>query len=60
MASLLRDSSQEEQSNALQSGMDMIYAIQGDDSDRAYPPGSERMKTFKSGFNQGADTCYKH
>ena len=48
-----------EKSAALLEGRLALYAIQGDRSDRYYPPGEERMGIFKKGFEEGTGTCYE-
>jgi hypothetical protein len=51
-------SKEKEKSDALLEGKIALYAIQGDRSDAYYPPGEERMRIFKRGFEEGAETCY--
>lgn len=48
-----------EKSTALLEGRLALYAVQGDKSDRYYPPGVERMGIFKKGFEEGTGTCYE-
>jgi predicted metalloprotease len=50
---------EKEKSDALLEGKVALYTIQGDRSDRFYPPGEERMRIFKRGFEEGTGTCYE-
>jgi predicted metalloprotease len=55
---LVQDLTIEEQQTAVIEGMAALYAIQGNYSDRNYPPGAERMKIFRNGFEQGSASCF--
>ncbi|MBI4763949.1 MAG: neutral zinc metallopeptidase [Deltaproteobacteria bacterium] len=50
---------EKEKSIALLEGRLALYAVQGDRSDRYYPPGEERMRIFQKGFEEGTGTCYE-